>query len=190
MKYIFFFISLFLHLSFFVFIFPTIDKKSTPVIVSWLDVLSSSDLVSKKKENRIINHKIYTWFSKVKSEDYFFKKNSIALFRSYFLSIYKFPLFLSIKAVPEKNKKISKNLIHSKYFLLSLEKPTFLEKKEKILNLKYRIDTDKEGRILFFVPQILDNDLMLLYTNVHLRHNFLFLKKRNLFWTKIKIVIK
>jgi len=189
MKYVFFFISLFLHLFFFVFVFPTIDKKSTPVIVSWLDILSSSDLVNKKKENGS-SHKICTWFSKVKSEDYFFKKNSIALFRSHFLSIYKFPLFLSIKAIPEKNKKFSKNLIHSGYFLLSLEKPTFLGKKEKVLNLKYRINTDKEERILFFVPQILDDDLMLLYTNAHLRHNFLFLKKRNLFWTKIKIVIK
>ncbi len=187
MKYTFFFISLFLHLSFFVCVSPTIKKKSAPVIVSWLDVLSSSDLVSKKKEDKI-NHKIYNWFSKVKSEDYFFKRNSIDLFRNYFFSIYKSLLFLSIKAMPEKNKKFSKDLTSPDYFLLFLEKPTFLEKGN--LNLKYRISTDKEERILFFIPQILDEDLTLLYTNTHLRHNFLFLKKSNLFWTEIKVMIK
>jgi len=189
MKYIFFFISLLLHLSFFTFISPTIDKKSMPVIVSWLDILSSSDLIGKKKENKINNHKIYNWFSMAKSENYFFKKNSVVLFRDYFSSICAPPLSLSMKkAIEEKDKKFSKKLNYPNYFLLFLKKPSFLEKEN--LNLKYKINTDKEGKILFFIPQVLNSDLMLLYANAHLRHNFLFLKKRNLFWTKIKIVIK
>jgi len=188
MKYIFFLISFLFHLSFFAFISPTIDKKSMPVIVSWLDILSSSDLVGKKKENRI-NHGIYNWFSMAKSEDYFFKKNSVVLFRDYFSSICTPPLSLSMKkAIEEKNKKFFKKLNYPDYFLISLEKPTFL--KEETLNLKYKINTDKEGKILFFIPQILDDDLILLYANTHLRHNFLFLKKKNLFWTEIKIIVK
>lgn len=188
-----FFISVLLHLAFFTFISLTIEKKSTPVIISWLDILSSSDLVSRKKEDEdnykfCVNSTFTSWFSEIKNENYFFRKNSIVLFKDYFSSLNQLPLFLSIKAMQEKNEKFPKSLAYPEYFLLSLEKPTFLKK--ETLNLKYRITTDKRERILFFIPQILDNDLVLLYTNAHLRHNFLFLKKRNLFWTEIKVVIK
>ncbi|OQX79711.1 MAG: hypothetical protein B6D56_06545 [Candidatus Omnitrophica bacterium 4484_70.1] len=175
-----FFVSLLLHLLFFFSIFPIIRKKNLPVVISWLDILASYDLY-KKGENINVDKK---WYVK----RYFFKEKCIKNALSFYLSDRLLPILL-----PEQEEKeifiSSKKVKYKDAFLFFLKKPSFVERKK--ISVDYCLKVDEENRIIFFSPTFLiKDDLLNSYVNDNLIHNFLFLKKENLFWTKIKVVVK
>ena len=148
------------------------------MVVSWLDILSPYDLC-KKKEN--VNEKEYI-------EKYFFKEKDDKNFFSFHFSTQFLPILM-----PEQEEKETivsfKRIKHSDAFLFFLKKPSFVE--EKKISVDYRLGLDGEDRIIFFSPAFLiKDDLLNSYIDDNLIHNFLFLKKDNLFWTKIKVVVK
>ncbi|RKY38634.1 MAG: hypothetical protein DRP72_01455 [Candidatus Omnitrophota bacterium] len=173
------FISFIFHLSIIVFTQPILKKKSMPIIVSWLDLLSSQDLLPLLSKTVNIPEYLILPFREKISLPSLTRDKEIIL--SYF---WKKAIFR------EKVRKKTPVAFYS----MPLQKqqlPVVQLLKPSIFPLFYGVGASPQGRVCLFIPLVLPVDSSLhFYLRDFLRENLIFLKKDNFPWTKVEVVIK
>ncbi|MCD6584021.1 MAG: hypothetical protein J7K71_04995 [Candidatus Omnitrophica bacterium] len=173
------FISFILHLSIIIFTQPILEKKTMPIMVSWLDLLSSQDLLPlPSKTVNLPEYLIPSFWERI-SLPSFIRDKEIIL--SYFLRKTIFREELEEKApIAFYSISLQKNQLPILQLLKLSDFPFF-----------YDVDASPQGRMCLFTPLVLPADSSLhFYLRDFLRENFIFLKKNNFPWTKIEVVVK
>jgi hypothetical protein len=170
------FVSLLLHASTTFILHPIVDRKPTPTLVGWLDLLSSADLAYRSASKKKFPQELLS------------SRVSILSFCDY-----------SPFSYPPKQRivfkgKVPDGIVKKKHTFIFLEKETpplinLVNFESK--SLTYKVGVCSRGKVLLATPLTLPiNSSISLWLEKYLRESIIFVEKNNFFWTKIEVMIK
>lgn len=172
-------ISFLFHGAIALFIQPVIEKKTTPVMVSWSDILATADLTYRPSSSKRFSRDLFISYQ---SREYFlpFLENE----RIFFPEYDRIPFTMRTQSFLKKDTRIPFEFKKSIVPLLDLFEI-------QCPQLIYKTEVTSKGRILFATPLVLPlNSSLPLYIEEHLKESLIFLGKDNFYWTEIKVMIK
>ncbi len=173
-------ISFALHIALFFLVKPLINAKATPVITSWLDILSLRDLTTADRKKQPLDNKLLL---PPKDKNYFLsfldkERIFVAADTRDFYS--PSPLRISFR------KNEMQSVIFQKQIVPLLE---LFEGQTG--HLRYKTCVTPRGRILLVIPLTLPFDSFTpMYIEDQVKESAVFLGREDFYWTRVEVMIE